>query len=169
MESTKRKIFLALSLFLLLQSAAMTQSLRLFHIERNKNNSIVCYDLEVDNKTIAKNNPIDVYWEMPDQNNARNSLSVIQNKLVYGLTIEQVKGNSILFKLKAYPDRIVEVVYDSKKQQANAFTLINGSYVILKKLYIYATPPLYSSVEYIILVGLDPNTGETKKEKITNK
>lgn len=170
MKFTKRNVFLTLSIFLVLQQFATAQSFRLFHIERNKNNSIVCYDLEVnDNKAINKNNPIDVYWEMPDKNNARNTLSVIQNKLAYGLTVDQVKENLVLFKLKAYPERTVEAIYDSEKKQANAYTFINGCYAVLKKLYIYASPPLYNSVEYIILTGLDPKTGKEVKEKIVNK
>jgi hypothetical protein len=170
MKITKKKIFLAVSIFLLMQSVATAQCFRLFHIERNKNNSIVCYDLTINgSKSIDKSKPIDVYWEMPDKDNARNTLSVIQNKLAYGFTIDHVKENLILFKLKAYPERTVEAVYDSEKKQANAYTNINGCYAILKKLYIHAIPPLYNSVEYIVLVGLDPKTGKEVKEKIVNK
>lgn len=170
MKFGKRNVFLVLSVFLLLQSVATAQCFRLFHIERNKNNNIVCYDLTINgSKSIDKNTPIDVYWEMPDKNNARNTLSVIQNKLAYGFTINQINENVILFKLKAYPDRAIKAVYNSDKKQATAYTNINECYAILKKIYIHAIPPLYNSVEYIILVGLDPKTGKEVKEKIVNK
>ena len=167
--SMVKRLFLTTGFILLLQTLTQAQGIRMFHIERNKNSSIVCYDLEVDkNKSIDGKNPINAYWEMPDKNNARNTLSAIQYKLAYGVVVDEIKEDLLLFKLKAYPERELKVVYDSEKQQANAFMLINGVFAIVSKLYIHATPPLYSSVEYIILTGFDPETGNTITEKIIN-
>lgn len=163
-------MLLLIGALLLLQPVVNAHSLRLFHIERNKNNSIVCYDLETDDGVaINKKNPISVYWEMPDKGYARNTLSALQNRLAYGFIVEQMEENSVHLKLKAYPQREVEVVYDTETQEANAFTTINGSPAILNKLYIHAAPPFYNSVEYIILSGFNPATGEPVMEKITNK
>ncbi|MDR2084605.1 MAG: DUF4833 domain-containing protein [Bacteroidales bacterium] len=158
-----------MSLFFLLHTFAQAQDIRLFHIERNKNNSIVCYDLHVDdNKEINQQNPIDAYWITPDKDNSRNSLSLVQYKLAYGLTIDKIEGDDISFKLKAYPERDIRVIYDSENRQANAYTYINGAFAVLKKLYIHASPPLYKSVEYIILEGYDPETGKEVSEMIIN-
>lgn len=170
MKSIIIKAFLTINLFLSLQFNANAQSFRLFHIERNKNSSIVCYDLKInENNEICTENPIDIYWEMPDENNDRNALSLIQNKLAYGITLKKIEKNSVFFKLKAYPDCIVNAVYNQEKREAKAHLLINGHSAVLNKLYICAIPPNYTSVEYIILYGFEPETGKNVMEKIINK
>lgn len=169
MNAIKRTLFSTLCIFLLWQ-VTEAQNLRLFHMERNKNDSIVCYDLEIsDNLTINSKHSIDIYWETPEKGNARNGLSIIQNKFAYGLTVEKIEESSVVFKLKAFPQRSVTAIYDAENRLAYALTDINGKTMILKKLYVYATPPHYTSVEYIVLTGIDPETGETAEETIVNK
>lgn len=169
-NKTTRYIFILSMLFFfsLTSIEAQIESLRMFHIERNKNNSIVCYDLEINEKSIDTKKPVHAYWEMPDKNNSRNELSAIQNKLAFGFTIEKIDGNSVFLKLKAYPQRILNIVYEPDSSEAKVFALINGIHAVLNKLYIHATPPLYNSVEYIILTGINPLTGEVITERINN-
>lgn len=168
MYALRKRFLLGFVFVLLLQVSAQDESIRMFHIERNKNSSIVCYDLEVNDNTINKKNPIHAYWEMPEKNNARNSLSPLQNKLAYGYTVDEVGENKLSFKLKAYPARALDVVYEPGTQQAQAYVYINGVYAVLDKLYIKASPPFYNSVEYIMLSGINPQTGEVLVERIYN-
>ncbi len=161
---------LILILILFLSTGAYAENIRMFHIERNKNSSIVCYDLEVnEDKKIVSGNPIRAYWEMPHKGNTTNSLSTVQYKLAYGFTIDEIEENMLSFKLKAYPERSLKVVYDPEKNEAKTFTIIDGVSAILNKLYIQALPPFYQSVEYIILSGINILTGETVTEQISNK
>jgi hypothetical protein len=145
---------------------AQSLSIPLFFIERNKNESIICYDLEIVNNAINLKNPIHAYWKRAT--GAINELSAIQKAFAFGFSIKEAKNNKVTFTMKAYPKRVVTVEYDAVRQQAVAYVSINGAQARFEKLYIKATPPAYRSVEYIVLTGTDRQTTKPVSERIDN-
>lgn len=158
-------------LLLIIGSISLSaQSIRLFHIERNKNDNIVCYDLNLKDNKIDKANPINIYWDNPKNTSGKKpELSSLERKMAYGITVNSVSDNSVIFIMKAYKDRPITVIYNSETKTAVPSIVINNKKAKLDKLYIFASAPLYTSVVYVELFGQVLNTGEILKERINNK
>ena len=148
---------------------AENRNIPLFHIERNKNESIVCYELRIKDNAIDTKEPIHAYWKNPHKNGNINELSLLQKKLAYGVSVKNIDKNTITFTMTAYPERPVKVVYNQLEQKAEAYISINGIQTLLTKMYIHATPPAYRSVEYVILNGINQHSNKKESEQINNK
>ena len=149
--------------------SVFAQDIRLFHIERNKNDNIVCYDLNVENGKINTTNPINIYWSNLSNTSFKgNGLSSIERKLAYGITVNSVSETKVVFTMKASSDRVITVSFDSKEKKASPVTVINGEKAILKKMFISAKAPLYTSVVYAELFGKSVDSAKDLYEKINN-
>lgn len=164
----KKTVGFFLIFFCLNALFAENKNIPLFHIERNKNEGIVCYELQIKDNAIDAKAPIHAYWKNPHKNGSTNELSLLQKKLAYGVSVKNVDKNTVTFTMTAYPERQVKVVYNQEKQIANAYISINGTQHLLAKLYIHATPPAYRSVEYVILDGFEVETNQKVSERINN-
>ncbi|MDL2290215.1 DUF4833 domain-containing protein [Paludibacteraceae bacterium OttesenSCG-928-F17] len=143
--------------------------LRLFHIERNKDADIICYDLIVKDNVIDTEMPVHVYWDRITQDDKLDELNKIQKSLAYGVDVDKISDNEVSFILKAYKERMVTAVYNQESNTAYAQLLIDGKQARLNKIYFYAVGPLYESVVYVELHGKDIETGKKLYEKIENK
>lgn len=138
---------------------AQDVNLRLFHIERNKNKNIVCYDLCIHNGTIDAKNPVKAYWvNMPQK--SREELSSIEKKYAYGWECKKIKENTYQMTMAAFKERTVTVTYDPKKNVAEAYVVQNGKKIQIKKIEANTKPPLHMSVNYVKVHGVDKNSGE---------
>ena len=138
---------------------------RLFHIERNKNANIVCYDAQVQaDGTLPEKNPVVVYWLKLAEGGERKGLKRIERKMAYGFKVENREGDRLELKMKADVGRnvFVEAVDDTFR----AFIDIDGKRSRLDRIYIFADESgIMPKVEYIELFGVDAATGEDAYEK----
>lgn len=161
------RIFLIIlfSAILLFPAAAQKNAARLFHIERNKNQHIVCYDLNIVDGKIDEKSPIHIYWLLHPEKK-KSELSFIESKLAYGARTELIAPNTVFIKMNALKEAEITVTHDSKTQDIISIASVNGKTIRLKKVSIIAKPPRYTSVERVDIYGIDPLTRKEIVESI---
>jgi hypothetical protein len=155
-------------LFLLAAVSALADEFaahRLFHIERNKNANIVCYDARVlPDGSLPEKDPVVVYWLKLAEGGERKGLKGIERRMAYGFKVEQRDGDRLELTMKADVGRsvFVEAVDDTFR----AFIDIAGKRARLDRIYIFADESgIMPKVEYLELFGVDVATGEELYEK----
>lgn len=140
-----------------------------FYIQRNKNANTVFYDARLDKSgRLDHDSPIDVYYIQYAVDGSRSELNYLERTLAYGYTSSQLAPNHYKIKLRAFPDRPVDLIIPRGSSTPLAYTLINGKKAILTNLYVEAKPRLYTSVVWVDLFGIDPETLSPVKERIIN-
>lgn len=140
----------------------------LFYIERNKNANTVFYDANfISPGVLDPDKPIDVYYILYAVDGKRQNLSVIERMLAYGYDAEQTGHNQFKIKLKAFPQRLIELSVDNKGK-AHAIIKINGEKSLLQRIYVKAKPKFYTTVEYVELHGKNEKTSDNELETIHN-
>lgn len=149
----------------LFPSVAQNKAVRLFHIERNKNQNIVCYDLNLADGKINSKKPIVTYWiSHPDHK--KSDLSFIENKLAYGAKSENTDPNTVVIKMNALKEPEITVTRNSKTEEIISIAKVNGKTMRLEKISIIAKPPHYTSVERVDIYGTSTSNGEKIMESI---
>ena len=138
---------------------------RLFHIERNKIANIVVYDARVmPDSSLAKKDPMIVYWLKNAEGGERKGLKWVENKKAYGFKVKSREGNRLVVDLVADVKR--DLVVDVHEGVYRAFTDISGRRALLEKIYIFAEESgVMPTVKYLELFGTDTETGEEAYEK----
>lgn len=139
----------------------------LFIIERNKNANAVYYDANIISGKISYDNPLDVYYIHYATDGNRCELNGIERKLAYGYKVIEKKEKSIIIQLVAYNKRNI-LLFQDIHNKTYAIINISGKDSYLKKIFVYAKPKLYTSVEYIELYGIDTKSNSPVYEKILN-
>lgn len=160
------RIVIGLIFFLLAEVVfAQNGNYRLFHIERNKNKNIVCYDLCVRNGAIDAKNPVQGYWiNMPEKE--REELSSIEKKYAYGWTCKKIDENTYKMTMVAFKKNFIIITYDPKTNTAKACITQNGKEIQLKKIEANTKAPFHVSVNYVNAHGVDKHTGKNTVQKI---
>lgn len=141
----------------------------LFYIERNKNANTVFYDANfIRPGVLDPDKPIDVYYILYAVDGKRQNLSMVERMLAYGYDAEQTSDNKFKIKLKAFPKRPIELSVD-KQGKAQAFIRIKGDRCRLQRIYVKAKPSLYTSVEYVELLGESSDHATPLIEKVVKK
>ena len=157
-------IFLFSAIFIF-PTVAQHKSERLFHIERNKNQHIVCYDLNIVDGKINEKSPIHIYWLLHPEKK-KSDLSFIESKLAYGARGELIDPNTVFIKMNALKEAEITVTRDSKTQDIISIVRVRGKTIRLKKVSIIAKPPHYTSIERVDIYGIDPSTRKEIVESI---
>ena len=140
----------------------------LFVIERNKNSNTIYYDANLSvNGKLNPSKPIDVYYIHYATDSKRAELSLLEQNIAYGFTFEKNSIGGFYIKLKAYKKRYISLFQDVNNK-AYAIMKINGTDALIKKIYVFAKPNLYTSVVYVELNGEDIKTHAPVYEKILN-
>lgn len=98
---------------------------RLFHIARNQDKDLVCYDVCLKNGVIDKEKAIRGYWQK-DKDSSTHEFSLVQRKLAFGFTIKNITDTEVEFLMTAYNKRSVKVVYDQAAKHYYAQMTIDG-------------------------------------------
>lgn len=155
-----------------LSIASETQSIKLFHIERNKNKNQVHYNLKINKScSIVSDRPIEGFWiRVENGSNDREEFNML-DKIAYGIAEQKHDGPWVYFTLKA----LENIKIKAKAQQidkmchAFAYTEISGNLSQLKKVYVFAKEGfILPTVKYVDMYGQLPN-GKAVKERITIK
>lgn len=160
MKTNVRKLFTVLALFACLSAWGQD---RIFHVSRNLNRNIICYDVQLKGGKLDMSEPLNVYWYNVEKNPVTtNPLSYIQRQLAYGYSVEKKGNDEVTVRLKAYKKRLVRICKQGGKWVG--ITTINGKECILKE--IYAHCPSKTSCDYIELRGKTVNGGADEKETV---
>lgn len=168
MELRKTRYSFFIGLFIacsILPAIAQNNAKRLFHIERNKNKNIVCYDLNIVDGKISGKSPVHIYWVLyPEQQ--KKELSFIENKFAYGAKCEVVSPNTVSIRMNALKEAEITVSYDEKTKTVVSIAKVNGKSLKLEKISIIAKAPRYTSVERVDIHGVSLTTGEKTVESV---
>jgi hypothetical protein len=139
---------------------------RLFHIERNKNANIVCYDAMVlPDGTLREKDPVEVYWLKLAEGGERKGLKWIERRMAYGIKVTEHGGDRVELDMRADVKRpvFVEAVDDT----ARALMDIGGRRAVVERIYIFADESgVMPKVLYLELFGFDAATGDSLYEKL---
>lgn len=138
---------------------AQNENLRLFHIERNKNKNIVCYDLCIRNGVIDSKNPVQGYWiNMPQKK--KEELSFMEKKYAYGWECKKIDENTYEMTMVAFKKCSITITYDPETNTAVAYVTQNGKEIQLQKIEANTKAPLHVSVNYVKAHGVYKGTGK---------
>ena len=150
--------------FVVIPSLLKAGDNRLFHIERSKNNYIVCYDINIIDHKIDKANPLNVYWASNEHLDHGKGLTFIQNKLAYGYKTVSKNDRYIEISLNAYPKKIIRI--EQYNDMFRPMVSINDHIARLMKIYVKTDVSNSLKVEYIEITGEIIESGEIVSEKI---
>jgi hypothetical protein len=158
-----------LALLLLLRVPAgagdPAQGDRLFRITRNKNNNIVCYDVQLKDGKLDDSVPVSVYWIIPSENNKLEGLNFIERTKAYGVSIEKAYGrDSVDIRLKAGKG-VLRVT--TRGSRWVALATVDSREVALDSVFVMAEESGFTpTVKWVEVFGHDPATGESVRQKI---
>lgn len=158
-----RRIRTTLIAILSLASIIAQADNRLFHISKNLNSKVVCYDVQLNGDQLDVTSPIKVYWYKPD-NDTSWDLNLAQRKLAYGYNVKSVSKSEARVTLKACAKRDMRIRRINGKWVAT--TTINGKECILTEIYTHCTSNM--SCEYVELRGNAVHDNSRQTERIKN-
>ncbi|HRP69736.1 MAG TPA: DUF4833 domain-containing protein [Turneriella sp.] len=136
---------------------AEMQSKSVFYIQRNKNRNEVHYALRLNPEACVPvgKHPLFAYWR-----NLEISPTAIEpigrfESIAYGIASQELKGNDLFVKLRAFPERIIRIHFEKNPRcTATAHVTINGRESELKFIYVFAKEGLIKpTVIYVDING----------------
>lgn len=142
----------------------------LFYIQRSKNTNAIVYDANVNSEgTLNPEEPIKIYWIRYATDGTKEPLSFIQQKYAYGLTAKPYPGKpgQYVLTFNAYNKKQLYLLKNSNNKHYSAYTLINGHYAQLKKIYIKVSGGSFwfPNIDYIDIIGKDIATQKPINER----
>lgn len=138
----------------------------MFFIYKNTNDNVVYYDINFDEDNNVNNKrPVDVYWQMFDEDGQRQELNMFEKRLAYGVTKvrEVIPNEKYLFKIVSVKR---DIIVTHKDGCFKAETTINGKISTLGKISVYAENTSFlPKVIYIDIIGIDNDTKEIVSER----
>lgn len=154
--------FLGLT-FLLAETASKE---RLFSIRRSINDNELIYEVKTTPEGFEQEDPIHIYWIMNTKSGVTEPLTGVEKRRAYGVVLESVSKDKIVFSLKALPMRRVTVT----KENGSTLALlqIQGEEAILERIFIKTQPggPI-PRVEYVEVKGKSKSSGKALSEQIS--
>ena len=138
----------------------------LFNIDRSRSADIVMYDVNLDNNGILDHNrPIRAYWVKRTENSQLQPLTLMEEKLGYGLDFSFVTDDVCQFEFVSSSVRTFEL----RKDQTNTYrvyTTSNQKRIEVNSIYVkFANESMWFPVVAAVeLQGIDTESGETIKE-----
>jgi hypothetical protein len=149
---------------------ALAETHPLFIIERSKNANVVHYDARLTaDGNLYPEEPVIAYYVMLAEDGRRKELNWIEKTMAYGFDIKpdpSVSGYKMT--MVATPQWPITVKKEGNAVRAEL--VIDGQPAVVEKMYINASDgPLWPTVHYIELYGIDLQTGEKRFEKVMPK
>jgi Domain of unknown function (DUF4833) len=175
MHTKKISLFIISLISLALQGVAQVEkfpvpvpdSKQLFYLQRTSNTNTIVYELNLQNGTIDKENPVKEYWIRYQEKGQREDLNYIQRKFAYGIKSKKIAENQYELSFVSYKKykMILKLAPDNKFY---VYTNINQKAVILNRIFIKINGGSFWSpnVEYVEISGTDPNTRSVVKERL---
>jgi len=175
MHTKQINLFLIALIGLVLQGIAQVEnfpvpapdSKQLFYLQRTSNTNTIVYELNLQNGSIDKENPIKEYWIRYQEKGQREDLNYIQRKFAYGIKSKKIAENQYELSFVSYKKykMILKLAADNKFY---VYTNINQKPVILNRIFVKINGGSFwlPNVEYVEISGTDPSTRSMVKEKL---
>ena len=139
---------------------------QLFFLQRSQNTNTVIYELNIKNGMLDTVETVHIFWICYAEHGQREELTELQRKRAYGLATKYITTDH--YELRFLADK--KYALDLMKGPDNKFHiyhLINQKQVILSKIYlqIHGGTLLSPNIQYVVLTGIDPDTGAEVSEK----
>jgi hypothetical protein len=139
---------------------------QLFFLQRSQNINTVIYELNVKNGQVDTAEPVHIFWICYAEKGQREELTEVQRKYAYGLSTKRIAKDH--FELSFLANKKYSL--DLKKGPDNKYHMynsINQKQVIFSKIYIqiHGGTLFKPNLEYVVLTGIDPDTGSEVSEK----
>lgn len=140
--------------------------INLFFVRRNKNRNEVHYALRVDpaaGKPLAKE-PVFGYWQMHEKGTGVTEPITVFEQMAFGIESQNFAGDTILLKLRAFPERIIRIAQDAATGEWKPFISILGKDSELSSFYVFAEESLFlPKVKYIEVHGIHNGAPVTER------
>jgi hypothetical protein len=139
----------------------------LFYLQHTINKNTVVYELNLKNKLVSDEQPVNVYWIRYSEKGQRQELNYLQRTFAYGMHSSKLPDNSFELnfvsnkKYKIYLRMLEDGTY-------HIYTTINKRLVILKRIFvnIIGGSAISPKVDYVEISGVDAITQIAISEKI---
>jgi len=141
---------------------------QLFFLQRSQNTNTVVYELNIKNGTLDTIAPVHIFWICYAEKCQREELTAIQRKYAYGLSTRYIAKDHYELRLLAQKKHAMDLMMGAD-QKFHVYDQINGKRAILSRIYlqIHGGSPFSPNIQYIVLDGVDPDTGTPVEEKST--
>ena len=139
---------------------------QLFFLQRSQNTNTVVYELNIRNGSLDTASPVHIFWIDYAEKSQREELTGIQRKYAYGLAVKYIAKDHYELRLVAKKSHVLDLMMGAD-QKFHVYDQINGKRAILSRIYlqIHGGSPFSPNIQYILLDGLDPDTGAPVEEK----
>jgi len=161
------------TVFFILFSSAQTNypvpsdsKFRLFFVQHSLSTNTYVYDVNIKNNAILRNDPINVYRILFEDNGQKANLTIPQRKLAYGYTVNTITNDKFDFTLAGYKYQKMKLLKYNNKYVVE--TRVNDKSMILDRMFVKIksnTSPLKVEVDYILFTGIDSKSGQKITEK----
>lgn len=141
---------------------------RLFYIQHSDNHNTYVYDANLKGAVINKSEPINEYRIVYTENGIKRSLTMLQEKLAYGLILIDSQSDLFTFHLAA-SDKLNFHLYYTKKEGARVYVTVNNHKIFLDKMFVKLESGFLGTnvkAEYVLFYGTDFNSGKSAVEKV---
>ena len=142
---------------------------RLFAITRSVNSNQVIYEAALGKNGFYTEAPLKIYWIVYEDGAKTAPLSKLQEKLGYGVTVATSSTVSVVFKVKALPEKPIRVDLISTPEGVRPRALIDirGEGCVIDRIFIESRSafPL-PKVVHIDIEGISLKTGERVTERV---
>lgn len=135
-----------------------------FLFERSTNTNYVCYDINLQNGVLCKEEPLKSYWVLGGETRIED-LTFLDRKMAFGVKVISTKEEEALIHLTAYKDLSIRIC--RRKGRWVGIVKLNGHEIMIQKLFAQMKPPFSVKCEYVEITGTDITSGEKRCERIT--
>jgi hypothetical protein len=151
----------------------LLDSKKLFSVRSSFNANEVVYEALLDGGAFDQTRPIRAYWILHTQDNKLEQLGTLEEKLAFGIVVEQLSRDEVTFHVKGAEKRPITVRIEPGKEgqsgvQLAAWLKLNGIESSLVSVYAAVDKRgLIPSVKYVELLGHGRADGKLITERIT--
>lgn len=140
----------------------------LFNILRNKDSNKLVYEVNLDkNGRLNQINPINIYWIKHTKGGRKETLSMLEKKLAYGIKYLKINSETTYFQIVSYPNKTL-ILKKFEDEKFKVLADINGEQAELTKLFIHINGGsfLLPKITSIEIHGINTQDRKNTKEII---
>lgn len=140
---------------------------QLFYLQRSPNANTVIYEPNLQDGILDTIEPVHIFWIRYAEKGQLQELTAIQRKYAYGLSTKLISKGRYELRFLANKKYFLTLMkgYDNAY---HVYDTINQKEAILLKMFIQLKTgsALFPKIEYVLLTGIDPESGKEVFEKI---
>jgi Domain of unknown function (DUF4833) len=139
---------------------------QLFFLQRTQNTNTVVYELNMKKGVIDSLEPVHVFWICYAEKSQREELTELQRKRAYGLATKYISKDHYELRFLANKKVIIQLM-KGPDNNYHVYDQVNQKQAILTRVYleIHGGSLFSPNIEYVLLNGIDPETGAIVSEK----